>query len=111
MMVGVGMALAYRHYGDTYATQEDEAKAAKRGLWGSQFIPPWDWRRGVRLSGHDLSDSGCEIKGNVNRKGIKIYHVKGWRDHAKVKLKTEEGDQCFRSVFDAEMAGFKPAQQ
>jgi len=108
MMVGVGMALAYRHYGDTYVTQEDEAKAAKRGLWGAQFIPPWDWRRGVRLSGHELSDSGCEIKGNVNRKGNKIYHVKGWRDHAKVKLKAEEGDQCFRSVFDAEMAELTP---
>ena len=107
MMVGVGMALAYRHYGDTYVAQEDEAKAAKRGLWRAQFIPPWDWRRGVRLSGNELLDSGCEIKGNVNRKGNKIYHVKGWRDHTNVRLKADEGDKCFQTVSEAESAGFR----
>ncbi len=43
------------------------------------------------------------MKGTVNRKGNKIYHVKGWRDHAKVRLNAEEGDKCFRSVLDAEL--------
>jgi endonuclease YncB( thermonuclease family) len=111
MMVGVGMALAYRKYSDTYVEQEEAARAANRGLWEAEFIPPWEWRRGVRLAGNELPDIDCPVKGNVNRKGNKIYHVKGWRDHAEVRLKAEEGDQCFQSVFDAEMAGFRPAQQ
>jgi len=111
LMVERGLAVAYTGYSGKYIMNQEEAKKARKGLWGAQFIPPWDWRRGVRLSGNDLPDNGCEIKGNVNRKGNKIYHIKGWRDHAKVRLKAEEGDQCFRSVFDAEMAGFRPAQQ
>ena len=111
LMVEHGLAVAYTGYGGKYIMNQEEAKKARKERRGAQFIPPRDWRRGVRLSGNDLPDSGCETKGNVNRKGNKIYHVKGWRDHAKVKLKAEAGDQCFRSVFDAEMAGFRPAPQ
>jgi endonuclease YncB( thermonuclease family) len=110
MMVGVGMALAYRKYSDTYVEQEEAAKAAERGLWEAEFIPPWDWRRGVRLAGNELPGIDCPVKGNVNRKGDGIYHVKGGRDHAKVKLKPDEGDICFQTVSDAELAGFRPGQ-
>ena len=110
-MVENGLALAYTQYSGKYIPDEQKAKTARKGLWRSQFVPPWDWRRGVRLAGNEPPDWDCEIKGNVNRKGNKIYHVKGWRDHAKVRLNSEEGDTCFRSVMDAEMAGFRPAQQ
>jgi endonuclease YncB( thermonuclease family) len=111
MMVGVGMAFAYQQYSDIYVTQEKTARDANMGLWDSQFVPPWDWRRGVRLAGNESPDSDCPVKGNVNRKGDRIYHVKGWRDHAKVRLKPEGGDTCFQAVLDAELAGFRPAQQ
>ncbi len=45
--------------------------------------------------------------GNVNRKGDRTYHVKGWRDHAKMRLKPEEGDVCYQTVSEAELAGFR----
>ncbi len=107
MMVDHGVALAYRNYTWKYALDEDEAKAKRMGLWAGLFVPPWDWRRGVRLEGNELPDIDCPVKGNVNSKGDRIYHVKGWRDHAKVRLKPEEGDICFESVFDAELSGFR----
>jgi len=107
MMVRVGMALAYRRYSTVYVEQEDAAKAEGKGFWDAESVPPWDWRRGVRLAGNELSDTDCPVKGNVNRKGDRIYHVKGWRDHAKVRLKPEEGDKCFQTVMDAELAGFR----
>ncbi len=44
-----GLALAYRKYSKRYVPEEDEAKAAKRGLWAGEFAAPWDWRRGERL--------------------------------------------------------------
>jgi endonuclease YncB( thermonuclease family) len=28
-----------------YVRDEDEAKAADKGLWRGDFIMPWDWRR------------------------------------------------------------------
>ncbi len=110
-MVDHGVALAYRRYSDKYVANEEKAKAGRKGIWNSQFVPLWDWRRGVRLVGNELPDIDCPVKGNVNRKGDKIYHVNGWRDHAKVRLKSDEGDRCFQTADEAVTAGFRPAQQ
>jgi endonuclease YncB( thermonuclease family) len=41
-MVQPGWALAY--YSHRYDPEEAEAHAAKRGIWASSFIPPWEWR-------------------------------------------------------------------
>ncbi len=40
-----GWALALRPLGEGYAAAEQEAKAAKVGLWSGTFITPWEWRR------------------------------------------------------------------
>ena len=48
-LVSEGWALAYRRYSKKYIPQEDEAKAAKKGMWIGEFVAPWDWRRGERL--------------------------------------------------------------
>jgi endonuclease YncB( thermonuclease family) len=48
-MVRSGMAWVYRKYAKGYPglyKLEDEAKAAKRGLWtDSNPVPPWEWRK------------------------------------------------------------------
>lgn len=45
-MVRNGWALAYRQYGGSrYDADELVAQAARRGVWASKFIAPWDWRR------------------------------------------------------------------
>jgi endonuclease YncB( thermonuclease family) len=43
-MVRQGWALAYG-FAKTYATEEAEAQAAKRGIWAGSFVPPWQWRQ------------------------------------------------------------------
>jgi endonuclease YncB( thermonuclease family) len=43
-LVEQGMALAFRRYSLAYADHEDRAREARRGLWGGQFVEPWDWR-------------------------------------------------------------------
>ena len=48
-LVREGWAMAYRRYSSAYAGEEASAKAAKRGVWRGEFVPPWDWRRGDRL--------------------------------------------------------------
>ena len=49
-MVRRGFALAYLDQSDEYVPQEDEAKAAKAGLWqdGVEFQKPWVWRKTKR---------------------------------------------------------------
>ncbi|WP_316979208.1 thermonuclease family protein [Shumkonia mesophila] len=45
-LVSQGAAMAYRQYSRDYVSQEDQARAAKRGIWRGEFTEPWDWRRG-----------------------------------------------------------------
>ena len=45
-MVRQGWALAYRKYSTDYVPDERAARAAKRGLWRGDFVPPWRWRKG-----------------------------------------------------------------
>lgn len=49
-MVRDGWAMAYRQYSRRYAPEENEARAARRNIWSGPFVPPWDWRKGARLS-------------------------------------------------------------
>lgn len=44
-LVSHGMALAYTKYSDRYVAEEALARANRSGLWRSNFIPPWAWRR------------------------------------------------------------------
>jgi len=46
-----GYAIAYRHYSTAYVTAEDTAREEKIGVWAGEFIPPSDWRKGLRLAG------------------------------------------------------------
>lgn len=53
-MVRQGHAWAYREYltDKSLLAIEETARSAKRGLWNlpaSETVPPWTWRRGVRL--------------------------------------------------------------
>jgi endonuclease YncB( thermonuclease family) len=44
-MVADGWALAYRQYSKDYVRAENFAKARKEGMWRTEFVPPWEWRR------------------------------------------------------------------
>jgi len=44
-LVANGWAVAYRHYGRDYVSQENAARNARLGIWSSKFQMPWDWRR------------------------------------------------------------------
>ncbi len=44
-MVENGWALAYRRYSLDYVDEEADAQAARRGIWGSEFEKPWEWRK------------------------------------------------------------------
>ncbi len=50
-MVRQGYAWVYRKYAKDKALYrlEEEAQAARKGLWASDHpIPPWEWRRGKK---------------------------------------------------------------
>ena len=49
-MVRNGHALAYRKYSRRYVSAEQEARENSRGLWTGEFVAPWSWRKGERLT-------------------------------------------------------------
>lgn len=44
-LVANGWALAYLRYSNEYASAEDAAQLAQRGIWSSNFVAPESWRR------------------------------------------------------------------
>ena len=109
-----GLALAYRHYSLDYVEEEADAQAARRGIWASEFVKPWEWRRAKRLATR-VPDSGapgqCLIKGNINRKGECIYHVPGGQWYDQTKIDPSKGERWFCAEAEAKSAGWRPAKQ
>ncbi len=47
-MVASGWAIAYRRYSRQYEQDETFARTRRSGIWAGSFVPPEDWRVGVR---------------------------------------------------------------
>ena len=117
-LVRGGWAVAYRRYSTAYAGEEAAAKGAQQGLWRGEFVPPWDWRRGVRLtaasrepSRGSARDRGhCNIKGNISHNSARrIYHMPGDRDYERTRISTARGERYFCTEAEARAAGWRRA--
>jgi hypothetical protein len=113
-MVRQGWALAYRQYSLDYVDEESAARAAKAGIWVGRFIEPWKWRRGARLTAdkaQGLAANSCQIKGNINRSGDRIYHLPGGRYYDRTKINEANGERWFCSEDEAVKAGWLRSRQ
>ena len=115
-MVSQGLALAYRQYSRDYVSEEANARAARRGIWRGDFVPPWDWRRGERLAGtrsapKSAVGSGCQIKGNIGRDGTRIYHVPGGQFYERTRIDTSRGERWFCTEAEARGAGWRKSRR
>ena len=117
-LVREGWAIAYRRYSTAYLDEEASARRAKRGVWRGEFVPPWDWRRGERLtvvtpdtprvSGGERG--GCKIKGNISHNsGKRIYHMPGDRDYERTRISSSRGEKYFCTEAEARAAGWRRA--
>ncbi len=121
-MVRAGYALAYRQYGNDYVADEAAARASGRGAWSGEFVAPWDERHGAGRSDRAQTPSadvvsspppaadGCrhpDIKGNINRKGERIYHVPGSRSYDETIIDESKGERWFCTEQEARSAGWR----
>lgn len=111
-IVEAGWATAYRKYSLDYVGAEQLARAARRGIWAIGFQPPEAYRRARRKAVLPQSppDARCAVKGNVNSKGSRIYHLPGSRDYATVRINPLKGERWFCSAAEAAAAGWRPAR-
>jgi hypothetical protein len=56
-----------------------------------------------------LNRDGCVIKGNINSKGDRIFHVPGQHDYQRTKISEGKGERWFCSSEEAMAAGWRPA--
>jgi len=111
MMVSEGWAVAYRRFSNDYVKAEAVAKRARKGVWRGDFIRPWDWRKGTRLSANDNEPGGCVIKGNIGRRGVRIYHVPGGQYYARTKIHPGNGERWFCTEAEARAAGWRRSRR
>ena len=129
---GLGWALAYRQFSDDYMEEQAEridednllarvialrveraAREAGTGIWRGQFVPPWEWRQGIRLAqSKDRSVVGeCLIKGNVGRDSERIYHVPGGAYYGRTKIDPSKGGRWFCTEDEARAAGWRRSKR
>ena len=57
------------------------------------------------------NDDGCLIKGNINNKGERIYHLPGGKWYDRTKISTEKGERWFCSEAEAADAGWRASRE
>ena len=114
-MARSGFATAYRRYSNDYVDEENEARAARRGIWAGEFTPPETWRHDAREAAPAQRDGtrppsrpdGCYIKGNINGDDERIYHVPGSSSYDNTAIDVSKGERWFCSEAQARAAGWR----
>jgi endonuclease YncB( thermonuclease family) len=113
-MVRSGFATAYRRYSNDYVDEENDARAARRGIWAGEFTPPEDYRRNdreavpaQRTTPPPAPRDGCYIKGNINGAGERIYHVPGSSSYEETVVDESKGERWFCTEAEARAAGWR----
>lgn len=93
-----------------YRELEEKAREARLGLWHSEFVPPADWRQGVRLP--DEQDAGadaCPIKAIASGERRGLYFVPTDEVYHSIATDTANGDRRYCSDERARADGWRRA--
>ena len=101
---------------DGLCTRRAGGTSCETGLWRGDFVPPWRWRKGERIEGAasksgKSTGGGCRIKGNISRKGVRIYHAPGGQSYNQTRINTSKGERWFCSESEARAAGWRKARR
>ena len=110
-MVRQGLAWAFVRYSADYVAIEQEARDAKRGVFQAETQTPWDLRAARWQTAAADAPNGCAIKGNVNAKGERIYHMPWGTWYVNVRMDGDgKGKRWFCSEDEAMAAGWRPSR-
>ncbi len=114
-LVSQGYAHAYTRFPfsriEEFRGLERKAREAGRGLWGNSGEQP-KGQDSPSPQGQPYESGGkCQIKGNINARGKKIYHLPGQRYYGKTKIDERKGERWFCTEEEAKAAGWGKAGQ
>ncbi len=104
-----GWAYAYRKYSMDYDLDEKAAFRADVGIHGFTLQSPGRYRL-TRIRGRVAPDPKCRIKGNINSKGARIYHMPGRAFYERTGIRAEKGERWFCSEAQARASGWRAAR-
>ncbi|TKD69171.1 thermonuclease family protein [Pseudalkalibacillus hwajinpoensis] len=94
-------------YVDQFQTIQREAQEKAIGIWSMEnYVQEEGFKGSSQKKSVTPPSNGCEIKGNINSKGEKIYHNP---DGAYYDITVAEEMFCSKS--EAEEAGFRPSSR
>lgn len=109
-----GNAVAYQEFSKDYIAAETEARSAGKGVWQGEFQIPKEWRKEQKAAPKTPvtidHPKGCDIKGNVNSKGEKIFHVKGGQYYEATQI-DQPGERWFCNDKEAVSAGWRASSR
>lgn len=90
-----GLAITLPGAPGGYREAQEKAKAAGLGVWRTDFVRPWDWRRGGRLPDDPVVDPPpCPIKALTAEDGRRLFLVPLDPDYAAVPDDAVEARYC-----------------
>lgn len=104
-----GYAIALPEAPPSYQEAMNQARQGGLGLWRGDFVPPSQWRAGMRLPGEE-SGPDCSgrdaVKGIVDHRGRKYYYWRGDEIYLRLQVDPARGEAHFCSDDAARAAGF-----
>lgn len=109
-LVRAGLAFAYRKYALDYARDETNAARTRIGIHGFDIQAPARYRL-TRIKGRVAPNQNCVIKGNINARGDRIYHVPGQAYYERTGIRMERGERWFCSHAQARASGWRASRR
>lgn len=103
---------------EIYKNAQDAADKNRIGLWAENACRVVDGNTDsdsdantiTNTQNTDSNSADCNIKGNINYNGEKIYHIPGQKYYNSTKIDTEYGERWFCSEEEAQAAGWRKSK-
>lgn len=102
-----GLALVPRGGPQDYILNHHDGRTHTAGLWGSIYMPPWEWRVGRRVVEWITDERGCSVKGDLSEAGERIYYLPNQPVFQDVRIEVALGERWFCSAEEAQAAGWR----
>lgn len=118
-LVKQGFAYFYSYppdikYQEQFLKAQQEARESLRGLWAScpsasQTVSQNAEKIPAPIVSSSPINASCQIKGNINVSGEKIYHLPGCVFYSKTQIDENRGEKWFCAEAEAQAAGWRKA--